>query len=366
VFVSKEAMLELLRLLADGAEPEVVEEVQAPSKALSLAVAAARRMADHRVRERSLHALVDTARELGASTDPDTVLEAIVRRARALMGTDVAYITVYDPERGDTFVRATDGAVSPQFQILRVPLGIGLGGKVAETLQPWWTEEYAPDLRFKHSATIDSGVGEEGLVGICGTPLVVQGEFVGVLFAANRTRHTFTPHEVSLLGSLATLAALSIRQARSRVEIERALEEASTAHDAERRRTEDVIRSAEAHDRFTQLVAEGGGVDDITRLLAELLGGWAVVIDADGTRRSAAGAVPEPEVQLGQLAPPPSGTWSPRRAVPTGDWRTAQCSPWRCVAAPTCSPCSCAAQRSSPRSAGAPPSAPARSPRSSS
>ena len=56
----------------------------------------------------------------------------------------------------------------------------------------------------------DTGVQDEGLVAICGTPLVAEGEFVGVLFAAHRTRHTFTQEEVALLGSLADLAAVSI------------------------------------------------------------------------------------------------------------------------------------------------------------
>ena len=37
----------------------------------------------------------------------------------------------------------------------------------------------------------------------------------------------------------------------------------------------------------------GGGVDDITHALAELLGGWAVLVDENGTRHSAAGPAPE-------------------------------------------------------------------------
>ena len=46
-------------------------------------------------------------------------------------GTDVAYLTLYDPEAGDTFMRATDGSVSAEFQTVRLSLGDGLGGLVA-------------------------------------------------------------------------------------------------------------------------------------------------------------------------------------------------------------------------------------------
>ena len=130
-----------------------------------------------------------------------------MRRARRLVGTDLAYLTLYDPEAGDTFMRATDGSVSAVFQSVRLALGAGLGGLVASTHKPYWTADYFNDHRFQHTGTIDSAVGHEGLVAICGTPLLVEGEFVGVLFASNRSPRPFSPDQVALLGSLATLAA---------------------------------------------------------------------------------------------------------------------------------------------------------------
>ena len=50
------------------------------------------------------------------------MLDTIVHRARTLVGTDVAYLTLYDEARGDTYMRATDGSVSAVFQQLRLPL----------------------------------------------------------------------------------------------------------------------------------------------------------------------------------------------------------------------------------------------------
>ena len=214
---------ELLRRLADGASMAQLEAVPADAEARRLARAVALRAEDQRRRERELRALVDTARDLAAARDASGVLDAIVRRARTLMGTDVSYLTLFDPERGDTYMRATDGAVAPSFRSLRLELGVGLGGLVASTLQPWWSTDYPHDERFEHTSTIDQGVGDEGLVAICGTPLVAEGEFVGVLFAAHRARHSFTQDEVALLGSLAALAAVSIVQARAHHETETAL-----------------------------------------------------------------------------------------------------------------------------------------------
>ena len=220
------------------------------------------------------------------------ILAAIVRRARALLGTDVAYLTLYDAEAGDTFMRATDGSVSARFQSVRLSLGDGLGGLVASTHRPYWTADYFADERFSHTGVIDTAVGDEGLVAICGTPLLVESQFVGVLFAANRAPRPFSHEEVALLGSLAALAAVSIVQTRAAAETAEALERLSEAHAAVHRHTAGVERAAAAHDRFAELVLAGGGVDDITAALAELTGGWVVLLDETGRRLGRTGPAP--------------------------------------------------------------------------
>ncbi|MGZ4600723.1 helix-turn-helix domain-containing protein [Oryzihumus sp.] len=294
--------LTLLTLLASGASAAELSAVDAPeARALALRVRAA--FDTRRRREAELSALVETARDLASMRDPAGVLDAIVRRARALLQTDVAYLTLADPEAGDTYMRATDGSVSARFQTVRLSLGAGLGGLVASTHMPYWTADYPQDQRFRHTKTIDSAVGDEGLVAICGTPLLVEEQFVGVLFAANRSPRPFSHDEVSLLGSLAALAAVSIVTTRAAAETAEALAALSEAHDVARRHVSGVERAAAAHDRFAELVLQGGGVDDITAALVELLGGWAVLLDPEDTRvgtagrsapRPAAGGSPDP------------------------------------------------------------------------
>jgi hypothetical protein len=287
--------LELLRLLAQDAPAERIEE---QARALAAADpetgAVARELAlrvragidAHRRREAELSALVDIARDLASRPDPGGVLDTIVRRARSLLGADVAYLTLADAQRGDTFMRATAGSVSARFQALRLPLGAGLGGLVAQTRRPYWTADYPGDARYEHTSEIDAAVDEEGLVAICGTPLLVDGEFVGVLFAAHRSRRPFARAEVALLGSLAALAAVSLLQSRRAAETAGALAALSSAH-------EGIEQAAAAHDRFAGVVLSGGGVDDIAAALGDLLACWVLVLDEDGRRLGAHGAVPD-------------------------------------------------------------------------
>ncbi|MEU4394653.1 GAF domain-containing protein [Kribbella sp. NPDC023855] len=298
-------MEELLRLLAEDAPgSELARAAGSNQAARDLALRIRAGMDASKKRETELSALVDVARELASARDPGSVLDTIVHRARTLIGTDVAYLTLYDAARGDTFMRATDGSVSAAFQQLRLPLGAGLGGLVAETHKPYWTADYPADHRFKHISTIDNAVGEEGLVAICGTPLIVDGAFVGVLFASNRTRRPFSREEVSLLGSLAALAAVTIVQVRGAAETAAALEQLSAAHAG-------AEHAAAAHDRFAEIVLSGGDVDAIAAALAELLDVWVILVDATGNELVRAGGV---NPQAGQGGKPSSGP--PGRLVP--------------------------------------------------
>ena len=182
-------------------------------------------------------------------------------------------------------MRATAGSVSARFQALRLPLGAGLGGLVAQTRRPYWSADYPADEQFRHTGEIDAAVDDEGLIGICGTPLLVGDEFVGVLFASHRTRRAYHHDEVALLGSLAALAAVSLVQSRRAAATAATLAALSTAH-------EGIAQAAAAHDRFVGVVLAGGGVDDIAGVLGEVLACWVAVLDTDGSRLAAHGPVP--------------------------------------------------------------------------
>ncbi|MGW2160671.1 helix-turn-helix domain-containing protein [Nonomuraea sp. NPDC001699] len=261
---------------AQGADPATIEELeQAKVEALKVRALLRRRAR----REAELSALYDTAGDLAALRDLDAVLEAIVHRARQLLATDIAYMTLHDPEQGDTYMRVTDGSISAKFRALRLAMGAGLGGLVAQTATPYATADYFADARFRHKGHIDEAVKEEGLVAILGVPLRLGQRVIGVLMAANRSARPFHQEEVSLLASLAAHAAVAIDNARLLQETRNALEELSQAHRTARAHGEAVERAALAHDRMTSLVLRGGGIEDVAAVVTEVLGGSLAVLD---------------------------------------------------------------------------------------
>jgi hypothetical protein len=108
-----------------------------------------RARSDDRRRALGLTALSDTATDLAAHLEVDELLAAICRRARLLLGTDVAYVTLRDEVAGDTYVHATDGIVSEAFRTMRLPTGTGLGGLVAQTGRPETTADYSQHGRLE-------------------------------------------------------------------------------------------------------------------------------------------------------------------------------------------------------------------------
>ncbi|MFE3448481.1 helix-turn-helix domain-containing protein [Nonomuraea sp. NPDC059194] len=269
----------ILKARAEGASARTIEELEEAKLAALKVRALLRRRAR---REAELSALYDTAGDLAGLRDLDAVLEAIVHRARQLLGTDTAYMTLHDPERGDTYMRVTDGSISAAFRALRLAMGAGLGGLVAQTATPYSTADYFADARFRHTTDIDEAVKEEGLVAILGVPLRLGQRVIGVLMAANRSARPFAQEEVSLLASLAAHAAVAIDNARLLQETRNALEELSNAHRIAREHSDAVERAALAHDRMTSLVLRGGGIEDVAAVVTEVLGGTLAVLDETG------------------------------------------------------------------------------------
>ena len=228
-----------------------------------------------RKREAELSGLYATANDLTSIRDLDQILLAIVRRARQLLGTDIAYIALNDPDAEQIRILVTDGSVSDAFANLEMRFGTGLLGLVAQTGQPYSTPDYHADDRFRHRGYIDEAVTDESIRAILGVPMVVDGESIGALLTANRTTRPFPAAEVQLLSSFAAHAAIALENARLFAQV-------AETNERLRERTADAESAAETHDNLMATLLRGGDRGDVAEALASSLDASASVLDPDG------------------------------------------------------------------------------------
>ncbi len=296
-----EAWVELLRMLAeeaadasftrwlsrhgagDGRElPAVVVE------GYELARRAKENNARRERRESELAALYATAGDLSSLRDADKVLTAIVRRARALLVSDVAYITLIDKGGDVTTMRVEVGMQTSALRAMRLAHGTGVSGMVAKTGEPFWTPDYIHDRRIVH--VIDDIVAEEGLSAVLGVPLLLGNQVLGVLFAADRRFRVYAPDEVALLTTLGNHAAIALNNARM-FEGSRATLDKLTQADAEMKAHAELVeKSALVHDRLADLVLQGAEMAGVVDALADVLDADILVLGPDDAElaRSAA------------------------------------------------------------------------------
>ncbi|MET9357478.1 GAF domain-containing protein [Streptomyces sp. NPDC006617] len=267
-------------VLLARAEGGPAERTDALERAKHLALRVRSELEGRRRREAELSALFETAHDLAGLRDLDAVLRAIVQRARSLLGTDVTYLSLNDPDRGDTYMRVTEGSVAARFQQLRLGMGEGLGGLVAQTARPYVTDDYFKDARFQHTGTNDAGVRDEGLVAILGVPLMLGHHVIGVLFAADRRARVFEREQIALLGSFAALAAAAIDTANLLAETRSALAGLERANEIIQDRSGVIERASDVHDRLAELVLRGGGVHDVAAAVSQVLDGTVEFTEA--------------------------------------------------------------------------------------
>ncbi|MEU9339734.1 GAF domain-containing protein [Streptomyces sp. NPDC048278] len=271
-------------VLLARAENRPPERIAALERAKLLALRVRTELEGRRRREAELSALFETAHDLAGLRDVDAVLQAIVQRARSLLGTDVAYLSLNDPTRGDTYMRVTEGSVAARFQQLRLGMGEGLGGLVAQTARPYVTDDYFQDDRFQHTLPIDAGVRDEGLVAILGVPLMLGPQVIGVLFAADRRARVFEREQIALLGSFAALAAAAIDTANLLTETRSAVAGLERANEIIKDHSAVIERASDIHDRLAELVLRGGQVHDVAAAVSQVLGGTVEFTDTADPR----------------------------------------------------------------------------------
>ncbi|GAA1385996.1 helix-turn-helix domain-containing protein [Pseudonocardia kongjuensis] len=272
-------------------------------------------LAHRKRREKETLALIEIARDLASLRDVDEVLEAIVHRARQLLGTDTTYLALRDDEIGDVYMRITLGTVTRAIESIRQPLGTGAGGRIIATGELFATSDYLNDPRLQRDPSVTDAVIEDGIVSMIGVPVRVGSDVIGALFVANRHERTFDPSEVDLLTSLADYASVVIGNARLFEQAEATARRLRAANEELAHQGELLERAGTAHEQLMPLALRRADIGELAETVAGMLDGTVVAVGSDGAVLAVAGAAPVPD----PLPAPRPGALGAQRAAP-GVW----------------------------------------------
>ncbi len=287
---------ELVRLLHRGTTPQELSALltrvdvlpAATSRKADLIELVRMAMATHnrldvqQQRESGMLAVIESARDLSSRLNLPELLRTVVSRARRLLGSQVAWLSAYDPALDAFHVLASDGALSKGTGAMLAARDRGIVSVVVKTALPFTTTDYLHDTRFPHDPQLDSTFRDEGIAAVVGVPLLWEGEVIGLLFVADRYNRTHTTHHISILSTLATHAAVAIKNAMAFEQTNAALRSSEAAHAELERHSRSVQAAAEAHDQMTSLLAKGSPLATICQAVAQIMQGDVLVLDEVG------------------------------------------------------------------------------------
>ena len=151
--------------------------------------------AGHPRRLEELEFLAEVARLVGSARTWDELMGTIVDRATAAAQAEVCSLYLMDRDGTGVTLAATNGLDPEQIGVARLPLGVGITGRVAKSGKPTTSVDVHKDKRFHWIR----GVDQLKFKSMCSVPLIWNDQVIGVLNVQTVRRREFTKEDVSFL-----------------------------------------------------------------------------------------------------------------------------------------------------------------------
>ena len=201
-------------------------------------------------RHHQLLALSQISSAVSGLRDLDAILRLALDNVLELINGDIGGILLMDEGTKTLYYRVQRGLSPKYIEGMRLSLGEGIAGRVAQTGEPIQLEDISKDPRAARPDLVNA----EGIKGFVSIPLKVKDKVVGVMNVASHVAGRFGADDVYLLNSIGDYLGTTIEQARLYERLARAgeryralLQHSLTAQEQERKRI-----ARELHDETSQ------------------------------------------------------------------------------------------------------------------
>ena len=161
---------------------------------------------------RELSIFHDVAKALTSSLELDAILQTIMQKMAEFFRPDTWSLLMVDEQRNELYFAIAVGAASEALKNVRLKMGEGIPGWVAQHGQTLIVPDVLKDQRFAQNAEY-AGQGETRSV-VC-LPLRSRHRVLGVIQLVNVTLHDYSEREMFFLNALCDYAAIAIENARA-------------------------------------------------------------------------------------------------------------------------------------------------------
>jgi|UniRef100_A0A7V3RHC8 HD-GYP domain-containing protein (c-di-GMP phosphodiesterase class II) len=160
---------------------------------------------------RNLEALIDASLLFSSTLDIDALLNIILQKAEELMDAEASSVFRIDEEKNELYFITARGEKGKEVKEIRIPMGKGIVGWVAQHKKPLLVPDVTKDPRWF------SGVDKKTKFvtrSILAVPLMVKGRIIGVAEVLNKKGNKpFTKTDLEMYSALANQMAIAIENA---------------------------------------------------------------------------------------------------------------------------------------------------------
>lgn len=161
-----------------------------------------------RVSEKTV--LTEVSKTVNSSLALDKVLETSMKLVAQIMRAEASSLMLLDSEKKELVFKVALGKKGEWVKEIRIPLGVGIAGCVAETGESLIIEDASKDSRFFKSADEKSGFQTRSMICV---PLKIKNKIIGVAEAINKIGGTFGDEDIELFEAIALQIAIALENA---------------------------------------------------------------------------------------------------------------------------------------------------------
>ena len=177
-------------------------------------------------------ALSQVAAAISSVMEVQPLLEMIMEKSKEVMDAEASSLMMLDEETHELVFNVATGEKGAALKEIRLPLGRGIAGGVAQNQEPLLVQDAYQDPRFNPDADKKSGFRTRSILCV---PLMMQERILGVVQVLNpKFKDSFEEGDRKTFTAFADHAAIAVENARLYEEIKQRAEELHQALERER------------------------------------------------------------------------------------------------------------------------------------